>query len=66
MTVMTRKQEELLDQLIGIAGDPLIVQRALRDLNAELSEPPTLEQLVRRIVELKAEANEGASAAVSH
>ena len=53
MTGLTRKREALLDQLIELAGDPLIVQRALRELNSELSEPPTIEQLVRRIFELK-------------
>jgi hypothetical protein len=61
MAVMTRRHEDLLDQLVELAGDPLIVQRALRDLNAELEEPPKLEQLVRRILELKAVAEQSAA-----
>ena len=56
MTVLTCKQETLLDQLIELAGNPLIVQQALRELNGELSEPPTVEQLVRRIFSLKTAA----------
>jgi hypothetical protein len=56
MTALTRKREALLEQLIELAGDPLIVQRALRELNSELPAPPTVEQLVRRIFELKTAA----------
>lgn len=53
MTVLTRKREELLDRLIEMAGDPLIVQMALRELNSELKSPPSVEQVIRRILELK-------------
>lgn len=56
MTVMTRKKERLLDYLIGVAGDPLIVQRALRELNAELTRTPTAEDVLRRIFEIRTEA----------
>lgn len=53
MTVLTRKREKLLDQLVDLAGDPLVVQRALRELNSELNSPPSVEQIVRRILKLK-------------
>lgn len=53
MTVMTRKQEALLDQLVAIAGDPEIVERALRSLNEESASPPDMRALVRRILELR-------------
>lgn len=53
MTVLTKKRERLLDQLVELAGDPLIVQEALRELNSELATPPNVEQIVRRILELK-------------
>ena len=56
MTILTRKREALLEQLIELAGNPLIVQQALRELNSELSEPPTVEQIVRRIFQLKTDA----------
>ena len=57
MTVMTRAHEALLERLIQLAGDPLIVQSALRQLNAELEGPPTVEALIRRILELKLAAD---------
>jgi hypothetical protein len=53
MTVLTKKRERLLDQLVELAGDPLIVQEALRELNSEHATPPNVEQIVRRILELK-------------
>jgi hypothetical protein len=51
---MTREQERLLRQLVELAGDPVIVQDALKQLAEE--ENPTLEKLVRRILELKRSA----------
>lgn len=57
MTVMTREREALLDQLVAIAGDPLLVEEVLRTLNAESAKPPTMRELVRRILKLRAERN---------
>ena len=56
MTVMTSKKERLLDYLMAIAGDPLIVQQALRELNAELPDAPDAEAVVRRIYKIKMDA----------
>jgi hypothetical protein len=53
MTVMTRKSEQLLNQLIAFAGDGELVHRALRELNIETGAPPTLEAVARRIVALR-------------
>lgn len=53
MTVLSGRREDLLEQLVQLAGDPFIVEQALRELNAELSEPPTVEQLVERILQLR-------------
>lgn len=55
MTILTRKREEVLDRLIELAGDPLIVQQALAELNAELEEAPSLESVALRILKLKDE-----------
>ena len=55
MTILTRKREEVLDRLIELAGDPLIVQRALAELNAELEQAPSLELVALRILKLKDE-----------
>jgi hypothetical protein len=54
LQTMTREQERLLRQLVELAGDPVIVQDALKQLAEE--ENPTLEKLVRRILELKRSA----------
>jgi hypothetical protein len=53
MTVLSRKSEAFLEQLIQLAGDPDIVRQALRTLNDELQRPPTAEELVERILTLK-------------
>ena len=58
MTVMTRKREALLDQLIALAGDPQIVEEALRTLNENASRPPTMREIVRRILELRYQRDE--------
>lgn len=55
---MTKKSEALLDQLIAVAGDPVIVEEALRSLNQEASEPPKLPEIIRRILEIKQRRNE--------
>lgn len=57
MTVMTKKREALLAQLIGVAGDATLVEEVLRTLNEESSKPPTMRELVRRILELRASRN---------
>lgn len=53
MTVMTREREELLDQLIAVAGDATIVEAALRSLNEESVTPPDMRAVVRRILEIR-------------
>lgn len=58
MTVMTRKSEALLDQLVAIAGDPSIVQEALRELNEESAKPPEMREIVRRILEIRQRRNQ--------
>lgn len=63
MRMMTRKQERLLHELVTFAGGPLVVQEALAQLNDELGRPPTLEQLVRRISQLRTEHNPTLAAA---
>lgn len=63
MTTMTRQQGDLLRRLIALAGDPEIVQVALQQLNREAAAPPTLEQLMVRILELR---NERDRAVVRH
>ena len=57
MTVMTRSNSKLLDQLIGLAGNAEIVHQALLELNQQSDQPPTLEEVIRRILELKEEAS---------
>lgn len=58
MTVMTKKSEALLDQLTAVAGDPDIVEEALRSLNEESSEPPELREIVRRMLEIRQRRNQ--------
>jgi hypothetical protein len=58
MTVMTKKREALLDQLIAVAGDPILVEQALRSLNEESATPPTMREIIRRILELRHKRNE--------
>lgn len=53
MQAMTRDQEELLRRLVELAGSPLVLQAGLKELTDE-SEAPTLEDLVRRMVEVRA------------
>ncbi len=53
MTIMTRKNEAVLQQLIQLAGDSRVVEEALRSLNEESTKAPTMREVVRRILELK-------------
>ena len=50
MTVMTRREEELLDQLIEIAGDAELVRHVIVDLNTSLGKPPQVADIVREIL----------------
>ena len=56
MAVMTPKNERILERLVALAGSGQIVQDALEQLNRELPAPPSIEQLVSRIVELRNQA----------
>jgi hypothetical protein len=58
LTVMTKKSEALLDQLLAVAGDPAIVEEALKGLNQEAPDPPTLREIIRRILEIKQRRHE--------
>lgn len=50
MTVMTRKGERLLAQLVAFAeGDSQLVQQVFSELNAESTSAPSLEDVARRI-----------------
>ena len=55
MTVMTKKQVALLDQLVGVAGNADIVERALRDLNNERRDASDIRLVIRRIFEIRNE-----------
>lgn len=58
MTVMTKKHEALLDQLMSVAGDPAIVEEALRSLNEEAVQASDLRAVIRRILEIKQRRNQ--------
>lgn len=59
---MTKKHEELLDQLIAVAGDPTIVEEALRTLNEDQPQPPDMRAVIRRILEIRQRRNQLAHA----
>ena len=63
MVRISRKHEELLDQLVGLAGSPLLVQDVLRALNQELGRAPRLDEVVRRIL-IEQERQESEAVAV--
>lgn len=63
MTILTRKKEALLEQLTAVAGDPDIVEEALRSLNEESASPPELRDIVRRILEIRQRRSQVAHAA---
>lgn len=65
MTVLTRKKEAVLDRLIQLAGSAALVEKALRDLSAERGTPPTLEDIVRRILENRAASHRSVADAPS-
>lgn len=53
MTFATRDQDRVRRRLVEFAGDPDILEEALAALRYELSEPPTLEQLLNQILEIR-------------
>lgn len=55
---MTKKHEALLDQLMSVAGDPAIVEEALRSLNEEAVQSSDLRAVIRRILEIKQRRNQ--------
>jgi hypothetical protein len=63
MTVMTRKQEALLKQLVAVARDPEIVEEALRTLNEESGPPKEMNAIVRRILEIRQKRSIAAASA---
>jgi hypothetical protein len=65
LTVMTKKSEALLEQLVAVAGDSAIVEEALRTLNEESSDPPKMPDIIRRILEIRQRRNELAHAPVA-
>jgi hypothetical protein len=62
MTVTTRQQETLLDQLTAIAGSSQIVEEALRSVTESSTGRPTMRDIIRRILEIRAEYETEASA----
>lgn len=53
MTIVSRDEERVVRRLVEFAGDPLIVEEALQDLRQELDAPPSLAQLLKKILELR-------------
>jgi hypothetical protein len=58
MTVMSKEQEALVERLVSVAGDPRILQEALERLRNTVPTPLKLEDIVRVILEIKAERAE--------
>jgi hypothetical protein len=52
MTITNSNREDLLRRLTKFAGDPTIVEDALKELS-ERDEPPTLEQVLYKILEIQ-------------
>jgi hypothetical protein len=50
---MTRKQSAMLDQMVAVAGDPAIVEEALRALQDTPADPRDIRTLVRKILEIR-------------
>lgn len=62
MQALTRDQEELLRRLVELAGGPVVLQAALKELSEE-GEGAGLESLVKKILEVRdREAHTPASA----
>ncbi len=56
MTFMSKHDAALIKELVRIAGSAALVESSLRELNQELGSSPTVEQLVLRILEKRADA----------
>ena len=52
MPVLSSHEERLLRRLVDFAGSPENLEEALVALRAEKSSPPTLEELLQRILEI--------------
>ena len=52
MQTLSREQEELVQRLVELAGSPVVLEQALRDVGDVRSEAD-LERLVRRILETR-------------
>lgn len=55
MTVMSKEQEALVDRLVSLAGDSRVLQEAFERLRNTGSVPIKLEDIIRTILEIKAE-----------
>lgn len=54
METLTRDQEQLVRRLVELAGSPLVLQAALRELIQEpAGQDLTIEQLVAKIIEVR-------------
>lgn len=54
MNVMTRRQQDLLDQFIRVAGSSDIVLTALRELTVEGAGSPSVRSVIKRIAQIRA------------
>jgi len=53
MPVLSSQEERLLRRLVDFAGSPETLEEALVALRSETSSPPTLEELLQRILEIR-------------
>ena len=53
MTVMSREQVAFMHELVKLAGDPVIVENAMREVTGSGMRSATFEDLIRKIVELR-------------
>jgi len=54
MEMLTRDQERLVRRLVEVAGSPLVLQVALRELSQEpAGQDHAIEQLVARIIKVR-------------
>lgn len=63
MTIMTRRNEELLSKLVEIAGSTEVVEEALEELAASKGTSVRLEDLIRKIAELVQQRSQAEAAA---
>jgi hypothetical protein len=55
MRVKTRAQEEVLEQLDRLAGNPSLVDEALRELTNQLRRPPSLREVMGYVLQKRVE-----------